>query len=290
MRIARGIAVLSVASVGVFGLTACSDDSDTTKDSSTAAFGTGGDSSDATDTADDAASDDAASEDTSSDDAASGAGDLTTENFAERLTAAALDAGSYSIDMTTEAAGTEATISADVELTDSTTNMAMTMDQAGMTMEIRIVDAIVYMNLGDLSGGKFVKVDPADESNPLAGQFEGFEEQLDPTASLQGFEGAFTTVEKVGEPVDVDGVQAQQYTVVVDTTKVTGDLKEQAEAAGTALPPELTYEYWIDAQDRMVRTTSEVAGATVDMTFSGWGEDFGIAAPSDDEISTEPLF
>ncbi|ACZ20418.1 hypothetical protein Sked_04540 [Sanguibacter keddieii DSM 10542] len=290
MRIARGIAVLSVASVGVFGLTACSDDSDSTKDTSTAAFGTGGDSTDATDTADDAASDDAASEDTSSDDAASGAGDLTTENFAERLTAATLEAGSYSLDMTTEAAGTEATISANVELTDSTTNMAMTMDQAGMEMEIRIVDAIFYLNLGDLSGGKFVKVDPADETNPLAGQFDGIEEQLDPTASLEGFEGAFTKVEKVGEPVDVDGVQAQQYTVVIDTTKVTGELQEQAEAAGSALPPELTYEYWVDDQDRMVRTTSEVAGATVDMTFSGWGEDFGIVAPSEDEISTEPLF
>lgn len=284
MRIARGIAVLSVASVGVFGLTACSDDSDSTKDTSTVtdgAFGTDG--ADGADGAD-------ATEDASSDDAASGAGDLTTENFAERLTAATLEAGSYSLDMTTEAAGTEATISANVELTDSTTNMAMTMDQAGMAMEIRIVDAIFYLNLGDLSGGKFVKVDPADETNPLAGQFDGIEEQLDPTASLEGFEGAFTKVEKVGEPVDVEGVQAQQYTVVIDTTKVTGELQEQAEAAGTALPPELTYEYWIDDQDRMVRTTSEVAGATVDMTFSGWGEDFGIAAPSDDEISTEPLF
>ena len=136
----------------------------------------------------------------------------------------------------------------------------------------------------------FVKVDPADPSNPLAGQFDGLESQLDPTKSLEGFEGAFTSVEKVGAPVDVDGVQAQQYTVVVDTTKISGPLADQAAATGSALPPELTYDYWIDAQDRMVRTTSTVSGATVDMTFSGWGEDFGITAPGDDEISTEPLF
>lgn len=282
MRIARGIAVLSVASIGVFGLTACSDDSTDTKDTSSVIGGGSTDTS-----SDDAAADDATSEE--ADDSASGS-DLTTDDFAERLTAATVEAGSYSLDMTTDAAGVSSTISADVELVDNTTNMSMTMDAQGVAMEIRIVDAIFYMNLGDMSGGKFVKIDPADESNPLAGQFDGIESQLDPTKSLEGFEGAFTKVEKVGEPVDVDGVQAQQYTVVVDTTKVTGDLKEQAEAAGGSLPPELTYEYWIDDQDRMVRTTSEIAGATVDMTFSGWGEDFGITAPGDDEISTEPLF
>jgi lipoprotein LprG len=283
MRIARGIAVLSVASIGVFGLTACSDDSTDTKDTSSVIGGGSSDSS-----SDDSATDDAASDE--ADDSGSASGDLTTDDFAERLTAATIEAGSYSLDMTTEAAGTSSTISADVELVDDTTNMSMTMDAQGVAMEIRIVDAIFYMNLGDMSGGKFVKIDPADESNPLAGQFDGIESQLDPTKSLEGFEGAFTKVEKVGEPVDVDGVQAQQYTVVVDTTKVTGDLKEQAEAAGGTLPPELTYEYWIDDQDRMVRTTSEIAGATVDMTFSGWGEDFGITAPGEDEISTEPLF
>jgi len=283
MRIARGIAVLSVASIGVFGLTACSDDSRDTKDTSSVIGGGSDDTS-----SDDAATDDAASDE--ADDSGLASGDLTTDDFAERLTAATVEAGSYSLDMTTDAAGVSSTISADVELVDDTTNMSMTMDAQGVAMEIRIVDAIFYMNLGDMSGGKFVKIDPADESNPLAGQFDGIESQLDPTKSLEGFEGAFTKVEKVGEPVDVDGVQAQQYTVVVDTTKVTGDLKEQAEAAGGTLPPELTYEYWIDDQDRMVRTTSEVAGATVDMTFSGWGEDFGITAPSEDEISTEPLF
>lgn len=285
MRIARGIAVLSVASIGVFGLTACSDDSTDTKDTSSVTDGGSTDTS-----SDDTSSDDAASDDASSDDAGASSEDLTTENFAERLTAATIEAGSYSLDMTTDAAGASSTISADVELVDSTTNMSMTMDAQGMAMEIRIVDAIFYLNLGDMSGGKFVMIDPADESNPLAGQFEGIEGQLDPTKSLEGFEGAFTTVEKVGEPVDVDGVQAQQYTVVVDTTKISGPLAEQAEAAGSALPPELTYEYWIDDQDRMVRTTSEVAGATVDMTFSGWGEEFGITAPGEDEISTEPLF
>lgn len=279
MRIARGVAVLSVASIGVFGLTACSDDSDTSKDTTTVTDGS----------ATEDTSSDYATTDTSDDSAASSE-DLTTENFAQRITAATIEAGSYSLDMTTDAAGASSTISADVELVDSTTNMAMTMDAQGVAMEIRIVDAIFYMNLGDLSGGKFVKVDPADPSNPLAGQFDGLESQLDPTKSLEGFEGAFTSVEKVGEPVDVDGVQAQQYTVVVDTTKISGPLADQAEAAGSALPPELTYEYWIDAQDRMVRTTSEVSGATVDMTFSGWGEDFGITAPGDDEISTEPLF
>lgn len=279
MRIARGVAILSVASIGVFGLTACSDDSDASKDTAAVTDGSTSEGTPSKDATTDA-----------SDGSGSSWEDLTTENFAQRIAAATIAAGSYSLNMTTDAAGTSSTISADVELVDSTTNMTMSMDAQGVAMEIRIVDAIFYLNLGDLSGGKFVKVDPADPSNPLAGQFDGLESQLDPTKSLEGFEGAFTSVEKVGAPVDVDGVQAQQYTVVVDTTKISGPLADQAAATGSALPPELTYDYWIDAQDRMVRTTSTVSGATVDMTFSGWGKDFGITAPAESEISTEPLF
>ncbi len=267
MRLVRGIAVLSVASVGVLGLAACSSGTDAPASSSSASSG----------------SDEAPAKEASS--------DLTAENFVQRITDAQLAAGSVSMTTTTEVQGTSMDMVGDIVFTDGSQNLAMTMTVPGSgEMQVRFIDGIFYMNMGELSQNKFVAIDPADESNPMASSFEGLTEQMDPSASVEALEGAITSVEKEGEPVDVDGVKAQQYTVVVDTTKLTGSIKEQADAAGTALPETLTYQYWIDADDLMRKVVMDVMGTNVEMTFSSWGEDLEVVAPSADEISTEPLF
>ncbi|MFD6166139.1 LppX_LprAFG lipoprotein [Oerskovia sp. NPDC060287] len=269
MRLVRGIAVLSVASVGVLGLAACSSGTDAPASSSSASASS--------------ESDKAPAEKASS--------DLTAENFVQRITDAQIAAGSVSMATTTEVQGTSMDMTGDIVFTDGSQNLAMTMTVPGSgEMQVRFVDGIFYMNMGELSQNKFVAIDPADESNPMASSFEGLTEQMDPAASVEALEGAITSVEKEGEPVDIDGVKAQQYTVVVDTTKLTGSIKEQADAAGTALPETLTYQYWIDADDLMRKVVMDVMGTSMEMTFSNWGEDLEVVAPSADEISTEPLF
>ncbi|MEK8226830.1 hypothetical protein NKG05_13200 [Oerskovia sp. M15] len=168
----------------------------------------------------------------------------------------------------------------DIVFTDGSQNLAMTMTVPGSgEMQIRVVDGIFYLNLGETSQNKFVAIDPADESNPMASAFDGLTEQMDPSASVEALEGAIVSVEKDGDPVDIDGVKAQPYTVVVDTTKLTGSMKEQADAAGSALPETLTYQYWIDADDLMRKVVMDVQGSVMEMTFSNWGEDLQVVAP-----------
>lgn len=268
MRLVRGIAVLSVASVGVLGLAACSSGSDAPASSPSAAASDG--------------------EKTPAKESAS---DLTPENFVQRITDAQVAAGSVTMATSTAVEGTTMDMTGDIVFTDTSQNLAMTMTVPGSEeMQVRFIDGIFYMNMGELSQNKFVAIDPADESNPMASSFEGLTEQMDPSASVEALQGAITSVEKDGEPVDVDGVEAQPYTVVVDTTKLTGPMKEQAEAAGSALPETLTYQYWIDAEDLMRKVVMDIQGATMEMTFSNWGEDLQVVAPSAEEISTEPLF
>lgn len=267
MRLVRGIAVLSVASVGVLGLAACSSGADAPASSSAAT----------------SEGEKAPAKDSSS--------DLTAENFVQRITDAQLAAGSVTMATSTSVEGTTMDMTGDVVFKDGSQNLAMTMTVPGSgEMQIRFVDGVFYMNLGELSQNKFVAIDPADESNPMASQFEGLTEQMDPTASVEALDGAITSVEKDGDPVDVDGVKAQPYTVVVDTTKLTGSMAEQAEAAGAALPETLTYQYWIDGDDLMRKVVMDLMGTSMEMTFSHWGEDLQVVAPSAEEISTEPLF
>ncbi|MHA7135323.1 LppX_LprAFG lipoprotein [Oerskovia turbata] len=268
MRLARGIAALSVATVGVLGLAACSTGASAPESSSSAP----------------AESEKAPAKGASA--------DLTPENFVQRISDAQLAAGSVSMATSTQVQGVSMDMTGDVVFTDGSQNLSMTMTVPGSgEMQIRFVDDVFYMNMGELSQNKFVAIDPADPSNPMASSFEGLTEQMDPSASTEALQGAITSIEKKGEPVDIDGVKAQEYTVTVDTTKLSdGTLQEQAEAAGTPLPETLTYQYWVDADDLMRKIVMDVMGTSTEMTFSKWGEDLAITAPTAEEISTEPLF
>jgi lipoprotein LprG len=267
VRLARSIAALSVASVGILGLAACSAGADAPGSVSTPTTG----------------AEKAPAKESSS--------DLTAENFVQRITDAQLDAGSVRMTMTSAFEGETMDMTGDVVFTDGSQKLAMTMTvpEAG-EVQLRVVDNLLYLHMGELSQNKFVQIDPNDASNPLAGEFQGITEDMDPTASVKGLEGAISSVEKVGDPVDVGGVQAQQYTVVVDTTKVSGSMKEDLDASGGAIPDTVTYQYWIDADDRMHKTTIDLAGIVTELTFSKWGEDLQVVAPAPEEILTEPLF
>jgi isopentenyl-diphosphate delta-isomerase len=57
------------------------------------------------------------------------------------------------------------------------------------------------------------------------------------------------------------------------------------DGAPLANPAEVAEWTWIDADDLMRRVTTEVAGATTEVTFSGWGEPVEITAPTPDQIA-----
>ncbi|WP_454050718.1 hypothetical protein [Cellulomonas sp. Marseille-Q8402] len=267
MRVTRATAVLSLATAAVLGLSACSSDTGDKSDRPAAA-----------------AEGSEAAEETVD---ASAELDLTAEDFVDRVTAAAQAAGSVSLSMQTTAMDvtTDATgVVRYLEGGAQEMSMVTTVPEVG-EMDMRVVGGMVYMSMGELTGGKFIQVDPSDTSDPMAAQFEGMAGQLDPTGALAGLRDAIRSVEKSGEPEEVGGVLAQPYTVTIDTQAALASQPE-ALASGASVPAELSYTYWVDGDDLMRRMLSELPEGSIDATFTGWGEPVEITAPPADQITT----
>lgn len=266
MRVTRATAVLSLATAAVIGLSACSSGGDDKPER-------GAESTTAAEETVEAAD-----------------FDLTADDVVARITAASQAAGTVSMEMTTDTAGQSMSATGVLRYGDSAQEMAMTMDvpDAGGAVELRVVDGMVYMSMAELTEGKFLQIDPADTSNPLAAAFAPMMAQMDPTSQLGTYEGAILSFEKSGEPEEVGGALAQPYTMTIDSAVA---LEAMGGAAGGAdLPAELTSTYWVDGDDLIRRVQSESAGATVDMTMSGWGEPVEITAPTADQITELPGF
>jgi hypothetical protein len=216
---------------------------------------------------------------------------LTAENIVARLDAAQHAVTSYDLTMTsTGVAAMEATGSAD--LADGKQNVSMVMSSPDMgEIEVRFVDGVIYLNMGPLTGGLFLKADPKDPTNELAAGFAGFEDDI-LGAEFKGMEDAITSVTATGEPEEIDGVQTQAYDVVIDTTKIAADVAEGLVTDGAldALPATLTYTYWVDADDVPRKIEYDIAGMTTTITMHNIGAGAPVVAPSADEITTEMPF
>lgn len=217
---------------------------------------------------------------------------LTKDDFAERVADAQAEAGTSHMTMTVDAAGQKITGEGDVRVSDdpAKTAVSMTMD-TGETgaMDLVIVDQVMYMRMGELTSGKFVKIDLTDESNPVGKQYGSLVDQLDPSAQVEQLDEAISGFEASGEPVQIDGVEAQPYEVTVDTAKLKEAAGQSAGQGAAAMPATIQYTMWIGPDDLIRRmTTSSVGQITVD--YSKWGDDLDIAAPKASEISSEDPF
>lgn len=219
--------------------------------------------------------------------------ELTADTFVGALTKAqaSLPAMSATFDMAVTSAGTTMTATGALRATaGATPEMAMTMTVPGSAtgIDMRLVGGVFYMNMGEVTGGMFVAVDPSDPSIGIP-----MPTDVDPASSAKDLQGAILSVTKVGEPPQqVGGALTQAFDVVVDLSKVTGttrqtldDALKQATAAGATLPPMLTYHYWIDADGLVRRVAYDALGTSTQMTFSGWGEPVDIQAPKADQIA-----
>ncbi len=180
----------------------------------------------------------------------------------------------------------------DLDYTADPPELAMTMDlpmPGDAKAEMRYVDGVFYMSLGDLSGGKFWKLDPSDSDGPL-GDMGSMLDQVDPMGTLEKLEPAIDTVTYAGDE-DVDGQSLDHYELTVDPADLakTMDLPDEAKAQ---LPDDITYDIWLDDEDRLAKLHLDlpVAGAesSVDVTASDWGKDVTIEAPPADEVTEMP--
>jgi hypothetical protein len=180
----------------------------------------------------------------------------------------------------------------DLDYTADPPELAMTMDlpMAGSTKtEMRYVDGVFYMSLGDLSGNKFWKLDPSDPDSPL-GDMGSMLDQVDPMGTLEKLEPAIDTVTYAGDE-DVDGQSLDHYELTVDPADLakTMDLPDEAKSQ---LPDTITYDIWLDDEHRLSKMHMDlpVAGteSSIDVTASDWGKEVEIEAPPADEVTEMP--
>lgn len=180
------------------------------------------------------------------------------------------------------------TAEGEMDYTGDAIAMDMTMDSA-MTqepMEIVLVENVMYMNMGQMSNGKYIKYDLSDPKNLPPGM-EGMADQLDPLAAFDSLDAALTKVTFVGDE-DVEGEELGHYELEMDTSKIE-TMAEVPESAG--LPDEITYDLWLDDENRMrqmnmvmeMATTAEITAKIFE-----WGESVEIEAPAKNEVVEAP--
>jgi hypothetical protein len=217
---------------------------------------------------------------------ATGPVELTAANFVDTL-ASVPTSTSYDVAATVTADGTQVDETGSIRMApgDIAFALAMTVPGEDGTLELRRVGGKTYLSVPDVTDGKFVVLDGTAEGNPLASLFSQLEDQLDPAASAKGLASAIVSVEKVGAPTTLDGVSAQQYEVVVDTSEVAGAVGDQLAQAGAELPDRLTYDYWVGADHRVRKLAYSLLDTTATVTFSNWGHGKPVVAPTADQIT-----
>ena len=183
-----------------------------------------------------------------------------------------------SMDM--DAGGARVEADGEVDYTTEPANMAMTMKNPMMgaqQLDIRLVDGVMYLNMGEMTKGKFVSYDLSDTAN-LPPAMQGLQDQMDPLAAFAEFEKALTSVTYEGTE-DVEGDELSRYEMVVDPSRMKS-LQGVPPQAG--MPEELTYDLWFDEEFRMRRMSTTIEGATpvtMDVELSEWGSPVDIEAP-----------
>lgn len=210
-----------------------------------------------------------------------GGQDVDPADFADDMLAGLEAATTARVTMTVDAGGQQFSSDGQLDYTSNPPSMQMAMTMPAMSQEpldIRLVDGVMYMNMGAMTQGKFMAIDFNDPANLPPGM-EGFTDQLDPLSGLGDFEKSISQVTFVGEE-DVDGEQLRHYTLTLDTSKAAGF---QGLPSGKGVPAEVAYDYWVDGDflPRRMATSMEAGKQSVsmDIRMSDWGKPVDIAAP-----------
>ncbi|GAA2075144.1 hypothetical protein GCM10009821_12690 [Aeromicrobium halocynthiae] len=221
--------------------------------------------------------------------------ELTRENFFEELSAAQVEAGSARVTMDLGEAAGGVAMQGDVVIGESVEDTAMTAtletgDTGPGTVEMRLVDGVLYMNLGAMTEDRFAALDLQDEDDPVVQQFGSLTDSFDPARQLETLEGAVTGFEQAGAPEQLDGVEATPYSVSVDGAAIVENAGQDPSALGGAVPDELVYTFYVGPDNLPRRIVTDATAMSLTMDFSRWGEEVVVEKPADDEITTESPF
>lgn len=169
------------------------------------------------------------------------------------------------------------------------------------TIEERIVDHVIYMDLGSFPGapadlaGKWVKLDldQLKQQNGMFGDLANQAETNSPNQGLEYLKGLSGDVQDLGQE-DVNGQPATHYRASIDYSKVLDELPNASQQTRDALSKLGTVpaDVWIDGQDRVVKMhmtmdASAFGGgagtADVTMQLSDFGVPVDVQAPPADQ-------
>lgn len=163
--------------------------------------------------------------------------------------------------------------------------VAMAVDSdtlVGSGIEIRLVDGVMYVNLGEVTQDKFWRLDLDAPDNP----FGTLGSQLDLKGSVELLEKGLESVTYAGEEDGLD-----HYEVTVDPQALVEQLGPAGVAGAPSLPDSIEYDLWLDDQSRVNRLSYEMGElASVEMTLSDFGADVTVKAPSPGEIADMPKY
>ncbi|MGO3088970.1 MAG: hypothetical protein ACTII7_04735 [Galactobacter sp.] len=227
---------------------------------------------------------------------------MTAENFSERMNKAQEKASSVHVEMKIETMGMSMPMSADMVLPSDNDpdkiKMRMTMDMsaiAGMAggsagevpgeIEMLMLGSKdIYMSMGSATGGKYVKIsDDQLQGMNLNDATNG----SDPAAQAELMKKYLKDFKESGTET-IDGVETTRYDITVDTAMLQEQGGADADQAMDMLGDELTYKLWVGNDDLLRKMAFDMGSAgSTEMTFSKWGEDLEITAPSPDQITED---
>lgn len=207
--------------------------------------------------------------------------EITPADFVAIMKDSIANQGPSNLKMNMDAAGQTVTATGKLDPSDpNDPKVQMTMTMQGMNIEMVMVGKVMYMSMGDMTGGKFMKMDLNDMAG-MAGMGD-LTDQMDPTKQMAALEPGIKKVVFEGETSRGDG-DAKEYAVTVDTSKVA------SLSSSPGVPAEVTYNLFFDDEGRMVGMDMDMAGSKVEMTLSGFSDSITIEAPPASQISDKSL-
>ena len=207
--------------------------------------------------------------------------------FVGKLKKAASSITTARFTMSMDMSGQSVTAKGALDMTGDKPAMQVTMDLTGMgtATDMRIVDGVVYIQ-DPTGGGKYLKIDLSDPNGPLGSMGDALD-NYDPQSMIdQMSPNTFRKVTVLGQET-VGGRQLEHYRVVVDTHAATTILKNLPSTV--SLPKTMTYDLWLDSQDRMARFKMLMKKVTqVTATYSDYGADVHITAPPASDVMEMP--
>ncbi|MEP6665898.1 MAG: LppX_LprAFG lipoprotein [Nocardioidaceae bacterium] len=217
---------------------------------------------------------------------ASHAAALTKQSFAQSVMAAQADAKSAHVEATVEAQGQKLKLSGDIAGLDhpSSTSMDLAADFGGQHLQLLALDKVLYVRGDGLSGSKgkpWLKIDLSDPNNPMSQIFDAAN-----PGNFAAYLNGITAFDAKGKQT-VDGVQAQHYSVTVDTAKMmaANPVFKGQDAATFGLPDQVTSQVYVDGDNRPVAMNVDLGSTgAFEVHFSDYGKSVSVQAPPASEV------